>query len=107
MARELARHSALIEFGAGTVRLALPQDKRPLVTQKDRLAKTLSDYFGRPLKVEVELADQVGESVAVADQRAADARQQAAEAAFMADPVVKTLLAQPGAQVVPGSIRPH
>ena len=106
MARELARHSALIEFGASTVRLALPQDKRPLVTQKERLAKTLSDYFGRPLKVEVALADQVGESVAVADQRAADARQQAAEAAFMADPVVKTLLAQPGAQVVPGSIRP-
>jgi DNA polymerase-3 subunit gamma/tau len=106
MARELARHSALIEFGAGTVRLALPQDKRPLLTQKERLAKTLTEYFGRPLKVEVELADQIGESVAIADQRAADERQRAAEAAFMADPVVQTILAQPGAQVVPGSIRP-
>lgn len=106
MARELARHSTLLEFEEGRFRLALPSEKRPLATQRDRLAKTLADYFGRPIRVEIEFSDASGDTVAAAEQRVLDERQRAAEAAFMADPAVQALLAQPGAQVVPGSIRP-
>ncbi len=104
--RELARHSTLLEFAAHKVRLALPQEKRPLATQKERLQGILSEYFGRALKLEIELVDQVGETLADQQQQAQDARQKAVEAAFLNDPVVQVLMQETGAQVIPGSIRP-
>jgi DNA polymerase III subunit gamma/tau len=105
MARELARHSVLISFDKHWVKLALPQDKRPLATQKDRLASTLTEYFGRPLKIEIELTDNAGESVAVRDNRVKDEKQAAAEAAFMADPAVQVLLTEGQGRVRAGSIQ--
>jgi DNA polymerase III subunit gamma/tau len=106
MARELARHSVLVSFDKSLVKLALPQDKRPLATQKERLAGTLSEYFARALKIEIELTDGAGESVAVRDNRAKDEKQAAAEAAFMADPAVQVLLNEGGGRVRAGSISP-
>ena len=106
MARELARHSVLASWDKGLFKLALPQDKRPLATQKERLAGTLSEYFGRAIKIEIELTDNVGESVAVRDNRIKDEKQAAAEAAFMADPAVQVLLNEGGCRVRAGSIQP-
>ena len=106
MARELARHSVLASWDKGLFKLALPQDKRPLATQKERLAGTLSEYFGRAIKIEIELTDNVGESVAVRDNRIKDEKQAAAEAAFMADPAVQVLLNEGGGRVRAGSIQP-
>jgi DNA polymerase III subunit gamma/tau len=105
LARELARHSVLISFEKSLVKLALPQDKRPLATQKERLAGTLSEYFGRPLKIDIELTDGAGESVATRDVRVKDEKQAAAEAAFMADPAVQVLLNEGGGRVRAGSIQ--
>lgn len=105
MARELARHSVLASWDKGLFKLALPQDKRPLATQKERLAGTLSEYFGRAIKLEIELTDNVGESVAVRDNRVRDEKQAAAEAAFMADPAVQVLLSEGGGRVRAGSIQ--
>jgi DNA polymerase III subunit gamma/tau len=105
MARELARHSVLISFEKSLVKLALPQDKRPLATQKERLAGTLSEYFARSLKIDIELTDNAGESVAVRDNRVKDEKQAAAEAAFMADPAVQVLLNEGGGRVRAGSIQ--
>ena len=105
MARELARHSVLASWDKGLFKLALPQDKRPLATQKERLAGTLSEYFGRAVKIEIELTDNVGESVAVRDNRVRDEKQAAAEAAFMADPAVQVLLSEGGGRVRAGSIQ--
>ena len=106
MARELARHSSLTSFEKNVMTLALPQDKRPLITQKERLASTLSDYFGRTIKLDIELTDNVGETVAVRDKEDKDAKQLAAEAAFMADPAVQVLLNEGGGKVRAGSIQP-
>ena len=103
--RELARHSVLASWDKGLFKLALPQDKRPLATQKERLAGTLSEYFGRAVKIEIELTDNVGESVAVRDNRVRDEKQAAAEAAFMADPAVQVLLSEGGGRVRAGSIQ--
>ncbi|TAG46085.1 MAG: DNA polymerase III subunit gamma/tau [Betaproteobacteria bacterium] len=105
LARELARHSVLVSFEKSMVRLALPQDKRPLVTQKDRLATTLSEYFGRSLKIDIDLTDGAGESLATRDVRVKDEKQAAAEAAFMADPAVQVLLNEGGGRVRAGSIQ--
>ena len=105
MARELARHSALITWDKNRVKLALPQDKRPLATQKERLASTLSEYFGRPLKLDIELTDNAGESVAVRDKQVGDEKQTAAEIAFMADPAVQVLLTEGQGRIRAGSIQ--
>ena len=105
VARELARHSALISWEKNLIKLALPQDKRPLATQKERLASTLSEYFGRPLKLEIELTDNAGESVAVRDKQDKDEKQTAAEIAFMADPAVQVLLTEGQGRIRAGSIQ--
>ncbi len=105
MARELARHSAFKSFEKNVMTLALPQDKRPLATQKERLAGTLSDYFGRTIKLEIELTDNVGETVVARDKQEKDAKQTAAEAAFMADPAVQVLLTEGQGKVRAGSIQ--
>ena len=105
MARELARHSTLVSWDKNLIKLALPQDKRPLATQKERLAGTLSEYFGRSLKLEIELTDNAGESVAVRDAIVKDEKQAAAEAAFMADPAVQILLTEGQGRVRAGSIQ--
>jgi DNA polymerase III subunit gamma/tau len=105
VARELARHSALISWDNNLIKLALPQDKRPLATQKERLANTLSEYFGRALKLEIELTDNAGESVAVRDKQVKDEKQIAAEIAFMADPAVQVLLTEGQGRVRAGSIQ--
>ncbi len=105
VARELARHSALISWDKNLIKLALPQDKRPLATQKERLGNTLSEYFGRSLKLEIELTDNAGESVAVRDKQVKDEKQTAAEIAFMADPAVQVLLTEGQGRVRAGSIQ--
>ena len=105
VARELARHSSLISWDKNLIKLALPQDKRPLATQKERLASTLSEYFGRSLKLEIELTDNAGESVAVRDKQVKDEKQSAAEIAFMADAAVQVLLTEGQGRVRAGSIQ--
>ena len=105
VARELARHSSLLSWDKNLIKLALPQDKRPLATQKARLGNTLSEYFGRSLKLEIELTDNAGESVAVRDKQVKDEKQSAAEIAFMADPAVQVLLTEGQGRVRAGSIQ--
>jgi DNA polymerase III subunit gamma/tau len=113
MAKELARHAVLLSFEGNVFKLAVPQDKRPLATtQKERLATTLSDFFGRAIKLDIELVDgsgqsiasNAGESIAVKDNRVKDEKQAAAEAAFLADPAVQVLLKEGNGRIPAGSI---
>lgn len=105
MAKELARHAVLLSHENGVFKLAVPQDKRPLATtQKQRLQDTLSEYFGRPLRLDIELTDGAGESVAAKEVRAKDEKQAAAEAAFLADPAVQVLLKEGNGRIPAGSI---
>ena len=70
-----------------------------------RLAGTLSEYFGRPLKLEIELTDNAGVSVAMRDAIVKDEKQAAAEADFMADPAVQVLLTEGQGRIRAGSIQ--
>jgi DNA polymerase III subunit gamma/tau len=120
MAKELARHAVLLGYENNVFRLAVPQDKRPLATtQKERLANTLTEYFGRPTKVDIELTDGAGnavaangaasaasESIAAKETRVKDEKQAAAEAAFLADPAVQVFLTDGQGKIPAGSIRP-
>jgi DNA polymerase III subunit gamma/tau len=113
MAKELARHAVLLSHENHVFKLAVPQDKRPLATtQKERLQNTLSEYFGRPVKLDIELTDLsgavsaggAGESIATKEVKAKDEKQAAAEAAFLADPAVQVLLKEGNGRIPAGSI---
>ncbi|MDH5821408.1 DNA polymerase III subunit gamma/tau C-terminal domain-containing protein, partial [Luteimonas sp. RD2P54] len=107
--RELAAHTAFVAHADGVLRLALPASddhlKTPLLV--DQFAQALAARFGAPPQIRFEAAPEDGaETLHARHARQRDARQNAAESAFLADPDVQRLMAQHGAQLVPDSIRP-
>jgi DNA polymerase-3 subunit gamma/tau len=90
-ARELAAHSGFLAFADGVVKM---------------LADALALQLGAAPQIRFELAQApAGETLHARSERQRDARQAAAEEAFMNDPNVQRLV-QAGARVVPDSIRP-
>ena len=86
-----------------------PRDALPVVVLSKKTNDTAfggQNSVGRTIKLDIELTDNVGESVAVRDNRVRDEKQAAAEAAFMADPAVQVLLSEGGGKIRAGSIQP-
>jgi DNA polymerase-3 subunit gamma/tau len=107
-AKELAAHAAFVAYEAGVLRLALsPADEMLKSTASMKtLAQALAPALGTVPQIRFEAAATSGETLHQRSARERDARQEAAESAFMADPGVQQLIRQHGAQVVPDSIRP-
>jgi DNA polymerase-3 subunit gamma/tau len=107
-AKELAAHAAFVAYDAGVLRLALsPADEMLKSTASMKtLAQALAPAFGTVPQIRFEAAATSGETLHQRSARERDARQEAAESAFLADPGVQQLIRQHGAQVVPDSIRP-
>jgi DNA polymerase-3 subunit gamma/tau len=106
---QLASHSRFCSWSDGVLRLHLPDEDAHLRSEGSlrQLAACLAPLLGREVQVRFEAAVAgAGETLHQRRTREQDARQQAAELAFRADPVVSSLLGQ-GATVVPDSIRPH
>jgi DNA polymerase-3 subunit gamma/tau len=72
----------------------------------ERLRNGLSQHFGRPVRISVEVGVTAGPTAASRDEQARAQRQKAAEEAIYADPTVRQMIDQLGAQVDPHSIRP-
>jgi DNA polymerase-3 subunit gamma/tau len=107
--RELAAHAVFLGHADGVLRLGLsPQDKLLDTEASNRaLALALASELGdTTLRFET-TADAAGETLRQRSDRQRDARQEAAEASFMADAGVQQLIQRHGAQLVPDSIRPH
>ncbi len=107
--KELAAHATFLSFANGVLRLSLTPAEELLKTSASMraIAKALAPALGLVPKLEFEIADVAGETLSQRTQRERDARQSAAEAAFMADPGVQRLISQHGARLVPDSIRPY
>ena len=108
-ARELAVHAAFVGFDNGLLRLSLPHAdahlKAPALVK--RLAEALTPQLGVTPQIRFEAAQAAsGDTLHERTTRERDARQGAAEAAFMGDPDVQRLITEHGARVVPDSIRP-
>jgi DNA polymerase-3 subunit gamma/tau len=107
-AKELAAHAGFVGFEAGVLSLSLsPVDdhlKMPGLIK--RLADALAPALGGAPQIRFEAAPAAGETLHQRTTRERDARQVAAEQAFMADPDVQRLMQRHGATVVPDSIRP-
>jgi DNA polymerase-3 subunit gamma/tau len=66
----------------------------------------MTQFFGKPCKIETEVGEVNDMTAAVEDADAAAKAQSQAEQAIQNDPLVQSLLQDLGGQIVPGSIRP-
>lgn len=105
--QQMAAHCVLEEQGEDRFQLALAKISAPLLTKEreSTLGNALTDYFGKPIKLEIEVKDAEGESPAARDARLAAERQAEAEAAINDDPNVQSILDTFGGQVKPDSIK--
>ena len=109
-ARELAAHAVFLGHADGVLRLALsPEDALLHTPASNRaLARALEPVLGTSPQLRFEaVATDGAETLRQRSERQRDARQEAAEAAFLADPGVQQLMQRHGATLVPDSIRPH
>ncbi|MBS0218667.1 MAG: DNA polymerase III subunit gamma/tau [Proteobacteria bacterium] len=107
--REMAAHAVLLRHQGEQIVLGLSQDhdhfNRPQML--NQLADQLAGRLGYTPRLQIEIVQggAPADSLHQRNSRERDARQQAAEDAFMGDPDVQKLVAR-GARVVPDSIRP-
>jgi len=109
--RELAGNTTFVSLIDRQLKLAMPASHLMLAGDMmiRQLADALTPYLGfEPLiRIEEARAHVAADTLSSRDRAQQDARQQAAEQAFMADPGVQGLINDYGARVAPGSIKPH
>lgn len=106
--QQLVAHCILQELTDDQIRLALATTSAPLLN-KEREASVhdaLQSYFGRPLKLHIEIKDVEGESPASREARLHAERQAEAEAAIENDPNVQSIVDAFDGQVQPNSVQP-
>jgi len=108
LARTLAQHCELrrIDESECLLRLAPAQAHLQMKPAPERLQQALSDYFARPLRLNVELAANEAVTPAAAVDRERQARQARAEAAIAGDGFVRDAIESLNASVVEASIKP-
>lgn len=106
MPRQLAAQAELLQYDADHFRLRVATRALADSGNVERLRNGLSQHFGRPVRVSVEVGATAGPTAASRDEQARAQRQKAAEEAIYADPTVRQMIDQLGAQVDPRSIRP-
>ncbi|MBS1162338.1 MAG: polymerase subunit gamma and tau, partial [Burkholderiaceae bacterium] len=108
LARELAAHSELLASEGDHFRLRVAIKSYAEPASVERLRAALTQHFGRPIRVSVEVGSTAGASTAAAlAEQARSERQKGAEQAILSDPFVQELIENFGAQVEPQSIRPR
>ena len=108
MSRQLAQHCVLRELTENSCHLLLDAARIQLRTPQveSALAQALSQHFGHPVRLTIEVGASGEETPAERSRRAREQRQRAAEQAIAADENVKAIQELFGAQIIPGSVRP-
>lgn len=111
LARALAQNCELTSYDENSLNLRVASAQKHLVSPsyQDKLASAINDYFGRKIRLNIEVAsDAQVEIVTPAKQNANEKAviQSSAEAAIMNDDFVKALMNDLGATVIPNSIKP-
>ena len=108
--RELAGNTTFISLIDRQLKLAMPASYMMMAGEmmKQQLADALAPYLGFEPMIRIGQAgaDANADTLSARDRAQQDARQQDAEAAFMADPGVQGLINDFDARVAPGSIKP-
>jgi len=106
MAQQLAMQSACLSVSDDKVSLKVATQALAEGTHVKRLTEVLSEWFARPVRLQVQVGDLVQARTAqsVANDQAAQ-RQRQAEEIVRDDPFVNALIKGFDAQVLPGSVR--
>ncbi|MFA5682944.1 MAG: DNA polymerase III subunit gamma/tau [Lysobacteraceae bacterium] len=106
--RELAASAGFERWVDDLLRLRLPDALDHL--RMPQIVERLADALAGPLGVQprIEFIDELpDDTLGQRHQRQREARQSQAERDFAADPLVRRLLTEYGARIVPDSVRPH
>lgn len=108
MARELGQHCQLRRIEGAQALLYLSPTHRHLQMKpaQDKLQQSLSEYFGRPLQVSIELHETVGDTPAATAQRRKHEQQDRAVAAVEQDDFVREVIDIFDATLIESSIKP-
>ncbi|OGS99390.1 MAG: DNA polymerase III, subunit gamma and tau [Gallionellales bacterium RIFCSPLOWO2_12_FULL_59_22] len=109
MAQQLAKHCVLQCFSDGKIVLCLSQEHKHLQSNKNAIEKlqaALSDYFVKPVKLNIVLGQSGTATPAVVEQQAKQLRQQQASDSIAQDDFVREAQAELDASLVVESIRP-
>jgi DNA polymerase III subunit gamma/tau len=108
MASMLAKQVEFRSLKGGLLVLGLAEASKHLADKayQEKLKAELIPHFGNNLRMNIEIGAVAGASIAAVEDRARSAEQAAAEAAIDADPFIKNLQQDFGAEVNRASIRP-
>ena len=108
MARQLATHCALKEQQADYVHLILAPTHLSLRNKKleERLQQALSDYYGKPMRLTIDVGKPPAETPAVIQEQREVDRRQTAVREITDDVNIKAMQETFNARVMPESIRP-
>ena len=109
MAGELAKNCVMTAFDGAVLTLSLSIEHKTLQNSKvafDRLQTLLSDYFAKPIKLQIVLGKASVATPAVVAQQVKQDRQQQANEAIATDDFVLAAQTELDAKVVAESIRP-
>jgi DNA polymerase-3 subunit gamma/tau len=108
MAKMLAQHCELKSFADDVMALTVPTEHKHLTEKvyQEKLKVALDEYFGRPIRLVVELGQLTGLTPAQHQQSEKAARQAQAVEAIEQDPFVRELVEQFDARVIESTIRP-
>ena len=107
LTRQLAAQAELVARDGDLFRLRVPTRTLADASNIERLRAGLTQYFGRPIRVSVDVGAVAGPTAAAIAEQARAERQKRAEAAIYDDPFVKQLIDNFGARVDPDSIHPN
>ena len=101
-ARMLAVHSELESSAGDCLQLRVPAAHKHLADKsyQDKLREAISAYFGRPMRLQISLAEGEANTPVRQQNEARAARQSEAEAVIAADPFVQDVMQQFDARVV-------
>ncbi len=109
MAQQLAKHCVLESFVDGRIALCLSHEHKHLQSSKsaiDKLQAALSDYFVKPVKLNITLGKTETATPAVMEQQAKQFRQQQASDSIAHDDFVREAQAELDANLITESVRP-
>ena len=109
MAQQLAKHCVLESFSDRQITLCLSQEHKHLQTSKmatEKLQAALTDYFAKPMKLNIVLGKTEAATPAVIEQQSKQLKQQQACDSIAQDSFVREAQAELDASLIAESIKP-
>jgi DNA polymerase III subunit gamma/tau len=109
MAQQLAKHCVLESFSDRKITLSLSEEHKHLQASKmatEKLQAALTDYFAKPMKLDIVLGKSEVATPAKMEQQNRDFKQQQASDSIMQDSFVRDAQAELDADLVAESVKP-